>query len=440
MTVAAMKAAGFRAEPWWWRDAPPMDDAPADPPEATDVAVVGGGYTGLNCALELARAGTDVTVFDAGRIGEGASTRAAGFVSGRSGVGKQIDLVAAVGEARATAILDEADAAYDAFWSRIETESIDCDLRVTGRYMGAHTPKAYAALEKKVALYNTDGRGLYEMIGPDGQDAVVRTDRYIGGMLMKNAASIHPAKYHAGLVRLCRQAGVRFQPRTRVLGVARDGAGFAVATERGVVQARAAALGTNGYTDAAVPWHRRRLIPMSSTILATEPLGAERVAHLMPRLCPVIDTRRVIQFARPTPDHDAILFGGRARFTPVGADESVRILYEQMTGMFPDLAGVKVTHAWSGLMGFTFDFLPKLGVHDGVHYALGCNGGAGIVMMSWLGRKMASGILGTANRASAFEGLPFQSRPFYTGAPWFIPIVGTYYRLRDWLDLKLAGR
>lgn len=429
----------FNTDPWWWRDAPPLDDPPGALPEATDVAVVGSGYTGLNCALELARAGTDVTVFDAGRIGEGASTRAAGFVSGRSGVGKQIDLVKAVGDARATAILEEADEAYDAFQARIDREGIDCDLEFRGRYVGAHTRKTYDALARKVALYNQDGRDLYEMIPYGDQDRIVCTKQYSGGMFMKGAATVHPAKYHAGLVRLCRDAGVRFQPKTPVLGVARDGSGYAVATDRGVVRARVVGLGTNGYTGGATPWHRKRIIPISSTLMSTERLGKEQVERLIPQLCAIIDAKRVIVLARPTPDHQAILFGGRAKFQPISAHDSVRILHREMVRMFPSLSAVRVTNAWSGYMGFTFDFLPKLGVQDGVHYALGCNGGAGIVMMSWLGRKMAASILGGSNRASAFAGLPFETRPFYAGTPWFLPVVGNYYRLRDWIDMKMAG-
>jgi len=81
-------------------------------------------------------------------------------------------------------------------------------------------------------------------------------------------------------------------------------------------------------------------------------------------------------------------------------------------------------------------FLPKVGVHDGLHYAIACNGGSGIVMMSWLGRKAARNILGSANRRSAFEDLPFKTQPFYSGTPWFVPILGSWYRFRDWLDLR----
>ena len=91
-------------------------------------------------------------------------------------------------------------------------------------------------------------------------------------------------------------------------------------------------------------------------------------------------------------------------------------------------------------MAFTFDFLPKVGRHEGMHYAMACNGGSGIVMMTWLGRQAARSILGKANRKSAFEGLEFRTMPFYSGAPWFLPLIGNWYRFRDWLDMRVVRR
>ena len=425
-------------QPWWWQHAAPSAEGAEALPDRTDVLVVGSGYAGLCCAVELARAGTDVTVVDAGLIGSGASTRAAGFLSGRAGVSKQIDLVAAVGAEQAVAILCEADEAYEHLQTVIASEQIDCDFQPCGRFMGANSPAAYARLERKMADYDIDGRAGFQMVPKQDQDTYVRSGRYFGGMLVRNAGTLHPAKYHAGLVRCCRDAGVRFLPNTRVEGVARESGEFRVATARGQIRAGRVALGTNGYTDRSVPWHRRRIIPVSSSLIATEPLGRDLVDRLFPAGCPVIDTRRVLNLARPTPDREAILFGGRASFLNISDATRARILHRQLGEMFPEVADVAITHVWGGQMGFTFDFLPKVGSHDGIDFALGCNGGSGIVMMSWLGRKMARNILGTANRESAFQQLPFKSHAFYSGNPWLLPVVGNYYKFRDWLDLKFA--
>ena len=193
-------------------------------------------------------------------------------------------------------------------------------------------------------------------------------------------------------------------------------------------------MATNGYTDNLSPWHQKRLIPISSTLVASEELGSDRVNALLPTGCPVIDTRRVLCFARPSPDRKRILFGGRARFTSMTGKQSAEILHGQLAEMFPQLSDIQVTNVWSGRMAFTFDFLPKIGVHEGIHYALGCNAGCGIVMMSWLGKKVAEKILCNQQPTSAFERLPFKSPTFYAGKPWFLPIVGNWWRLRDWAE------
>ncbi len=431
-----LDAPDVKFEPLWWEDARPGPGTSDEPPAGTDVLVVGSGYAGLNCAIELARAGTDVTVVDAMAIGEGASSRAAGFTSGRTGVSKQINLTAMVGADRAGAILAEADEAYEALKDRISVEAIDCDFQQRGRYTGAFTARARDKLARKMAEYKADGYAHLKMVTPEEQGAYVKTDHYQGGMMMLDAGSIHPAKYHAGLVRLAEAAGVRTVAHCAVEGIVPEDGGFRVVTSKGDVKAGRVALGTNGYTGAATPWHQRRIIPISSSLIATEPLGEDVVSGLLPAGCPVIDTKRVAELARPSPDGTRLVFGGRASFLRISEEKRLSILQAKMAAMFPEVADARITHVWGGQMGFTFDFLPKTGQHDGVDYAIGCNGGCGIVMMSWLGRKMAGQILGSANRASAFRGLEFKTQPFYGGKPWFLPIVGNWYRLRDWWDLK----
>ena len=430
--------AGFSDTPWWWQHAAPGEYGAGIDGGEYDFLIVGSGYAGLSCAHELAAAGHSVAVLDSGLIGSGASTRAAGLLSGRAGVSKQIDLEALAGREHAARIFDEADQAYAYLRQLVADNEIPCHLETCGRFVGAHTPAAYDKLAAKAREYDRGGGARFRMVPRAEQNRYVDSDYWYGGMYTEDAGSIHPSLYHRGLVDLCTAAGVTLVANNRVLAIADDHGLKRIATERGDWRAREIVLATNGYTDALSPWHRRRLIPISSTIAASEPLGAEVLAEILPRLCPVIDTRRVVCYLRPAPDGESILFGGRARFTPLGSADSAKILYVQLVEMFPRLRGIRVTHAWSGLMGFTFDFMPKIGVHEGVHYALGCNGGCGIVMMSWLGRQLGRKLLGSASRPSAFEGLEFKTQPFYTGKPWFLPVVGNWWRLRDWLERRRA--
>jgi glycine/D-amino acid oxidase-like deaminating enzyme len=133
-----------------------------------------------------------------------------------------------------------------------------------------------------------------------------------------------------------------------------------------------------------------------------------------------------------------MVFGGRARFTPVTPETSAPILHRYMLDRFPQLKGYRVTHAWTGNVAFTFDFLPHMGEEGGMHYALGCNG-SGVATMTYFGHQTARKILGGGNRVSAFEEIDFPSQPGYAGTPWFLPLVGGWYRFRDRLDRMLDG-
>ncbi|MEO0618228.1 MAG: FAD-binding oxidoreductase [Pseudomonadota bacterium] len=433
----------FVETPYWWDAAKPEALAGDEPGNSTptDVIVIGSGYAGLSCALELARAGTEVLVVDAGEIGIGASTRAAGLLSGRAGISKQINLEAQVGAARSAAMLDEADEAYDHFQQIVTSPTArDAGFQRTGRFVAAHTPAAYEKLAIEAEEYNSDGRGAFKMVPRDEQHAYIASDFYFGGMYTDAAGLVHPALYHRVLLDACRAAGVHFASHCRVTAISRAQGKCCLATERGSLEAHDVVLATNGYTDSAAPWHQRRLIPISSTMVASAPLGRDAVAKLLPKGCAVIDAKRVIAFARPSPDGTRLLFGGRARFHPTTLHEATNILHAQMREILPELADVQVTHAWTGKMGFTFDFLPKIGEHQGIHYALGCNGGCGIVMMTWLGREVGRKLAGTTNRTSAFDNQHFKTQPFYAGKPWFLPVVGNYYRFRDWLELRGARR
>ncbi|MCK6452807.1 MAG: FAD-dependent oxidoreductase, partial [Alphaproteobacteria bacterium] len=222
---------------------------------------------------------------------------------------------------------------------------------------------------------------------------------------------------------------------TRVAAVERRAGGFDLRMPTGKVEAREVLVATNGYTDGAAPWLRRRLIPVASYIIATEPLPEETMRRLDPNGRMLSDTNRVLHYFRPSPDGTRILFGGRASFRSVTAREAAPILHRMMATIWPELASTRITHAWTGNVAFTFDFVPHIAEKDGVNYAAGCQG-SGVAMASYLGYRAALKIAGRANRPSAFEGNDFPTMPFYGGNPWFLPLVGSAYRLRDWLDRR----
>lgn len=435
MTPADIKAMA-KLQPYWWEAAEPDPISAQDPPEAADVVIIGGGYAGLNAAMELARNGTEALVLDAERIGFGASTRSGGMVSGGVNLGKHGTLP----PAETAAMMEEAAESYRNFQMIIEREDIECFHQKTGRFVGAHCRSAYADMKERVAGLNAQIPESAWLVPESEMQDEIRTDYYRGGFALHNSGGVHPALYHQGLAKATRKAGAMTRDGIRVTGVDGKRGAFVVKTERGEIRAKEVLAATNGYTSGATPALQRRVIPVESNIIATEELGEDVVQSCFPTLRMTADSCRLLSYYRPSPDRKRVIFGGRVGFTP-GTPLEVKAagLYARMTRIFPQIAGCKVTHAWGGNVAFTFDFIPHIGERDGVHYALGCNG-SGVVMMSHLGRMAARKILGGDNKPSVFDRtVHFKTRPLYFGSPWFLPAVGTWYRLRDWMDRAVIG-
>jgi glycine/D-amino acid oxidase-like deaminating enzyme len=168
---------------------------------------------------------------------------------------------------------------------------------------------------------------------------------------------------------------------------------------------------------------------VGSYLIATAPLGEAAAARLIPRGRVLSDTKHLLYYFRLSPDW-RLIFGGRAAFTPTPVSRSAAILRRGMVEVFPDLAGVSVEYAWGGLVGFTLDQLPHAGVLDGIHYALGY-GGHGVALATWLGARMGDALAGAGTIPRLTPS--FRPVPLYGGTPWFLPLVGGYFRLRDWL-------
>jgi glycine/D-amino acid oxidase-like deaminating enzyme len=256
-------------------------------------------------------------------------------------------------------------------------------------------------------------------------------------MVVERSAKLHPALYYKGLLDACRRRGVTVCAKAPVTRIAREGNGWRLATGRGALAAGDVVIATNGYTGTVTPALRRRVVPIASHIIATEELPEDLARSLIPKGRSLSDTKRVLCYYRMSPDGRRMLFGGRARFTQVDAKTSAPILHRYMTARFPQLRGFRVTHAWTGNTAFTFDALPHMGRRDGLHYCLGCNG-SGIAMMTYLGWQTARNIARIANAPCAYDSDDFPTHPLYSGNPWFLPLVGGWYRLRDRLDRLVA--
>ncbi len=431
----------FKASPYWWEAWPPNADGSVDLPAQADVAIVGAGYGGLTTALELRRAGTAVVVIEVNEFGSGASSRNGGAVSGGINLTKGLSGRRGADQdelaREAAGMLRDAADSLLLLEEIIAREGIECFYERKGRFVGAYTPRHYDDLARKLDALNRDAGSEAYMLAKARQHEEIASDFYYGGMVVRRSGKLHPALYCKGLLDACQRHGVTLCARTRVTRIKRQPQRFLVGTERGEVAAREVVIATNGYTGDVTPALKRRVLPVASHIIATEELAPELAASLIPNGKTINDTPRVLTYYRMSPDGRRVLFGGRARFTQVGPQVSVPALHRMMTQRFPQLARVRVTHAWTGNVAFTFDFLPHMGRHEGMHYILGCNG-SGVAMMTYLGTQTARKILGNTNRVPALDERDFPTVPLYNGNPWFLPFVGGYYRLRDRLDRWMA--
>lgn len=415
--------------PYWWDRTPRPVLAEAAVPATVDVAIVGSGYTGLNAALQTARGGRSTLVIDAESAGFGCSSRNGGQVS--TSVKPSYDTLAKRhGRDRAHAIIREGQRSLEWLGEFVGAEGIDCDFRVAGRFHAAHNPAQFAALVDRVTHQPKGLEVDVDIVPRAEQHRELGTDSYHGGVVYRQHASIDPGRYHQGLLQRVIAAGAMVAAHCPVTAIDRDGEGFRVTTSRGSVRARNVIIATNGYTGALTPWMRRRVISIGSYIIATEPIAPDVMARLMPKRRIVSDTRKVVYYYRPSPDGTRILFGGRVSLQETDPAISGPLLHADMAALFPELAHTRISHSWCGFVAYTFDELMHVGAHDGLHYAMGyC--GSGVGMASYLGMRVGQQVLGLAEGRTAFDGLAFETRPFYTGNPWFLAASIRYYQWRD---------
>lgn len=429
-------ARDLKETPYWWEDAPPPDLATDAPPASVDVAVIGSGYTGLNAALVTARAERSTLVLDAEHAGWGCSTRNGGQVS-TSIKPSLAELSRRHGAASAAAIRREGSSALEWLADFVVAERIECDFRRTGRFHAAHTPEQFDALVQKAEAEHREGIEAHPMQRRE-QHREIGTEAYHGGLIYPRHASLHPAKYHRGLTERVTAAGAHIVPHCPVLAVERAGTRFLLRTPASTIQARDVIVATNGYGGGLVPWLRNRIIPIGSYMIATEPLEPGTVERLFPTDRVVSDTRRVIYYFRASPDRRRVLFGGRVSTRETDPRISGPHLHAAMTRLFPELRNTQVSHSWVGTVAYSFDSLAHCGVHDGIHYSTSyC--GSGVSMASYLGMRSGQRVLGLKEGRTAFDDLPFPTRPLYFGRPWFLPAVVAYYAWRDQRESKRAA-
>ncbi len=414
----------------WTELAPPVPGPAVALPSQTGVAVVGGGYTGLAAARALARAGRDVTVIERESVGWGASSRNGGFVL----PGFKADLpeiAARYGPDAALTLFQLSLDAVNFVEQLVREEGIACDFHRPGWISLAARPAHLPALAQAARLLDELCGYQTTVLDASAVRAEIGSARFFGGLLDPGAAAVQPAAFVGGLAAAARRAGARVVEGTSVRAISRRPGAFRVETSQGAVSADEVLVATDGYGGREMPALTRRVVPVGSYIVATAPLDETVARRLIPRGRILSDTRRLLNYFRLSPDR-RLVFGGRARFSPDRLAGSAELLITQMHEVFPELSGTPIEHAWGGHLGFTRDGLPHAGLLDGIHYLVGyC--GHGVALATWLGHWMGEALAGRRPMPD-LPGQGFGAIPGYYGTPWFLPLIGAWYRFRDALD------
>lgn len=424
----------MKLDSYWIDTAPAFRSAAPEPPGSgrrVDVAIIGAGFTGLTAARALAAGGASVAVLEAGAVASGASGRNGGHCNNGT-IQDFSGLVSRFGLERAKAIYREFDLAVDAVQALVEEERIDCNFNRCGKLKLAAKPAHYEGLVRtgETLLANVDSQVAFV---PKAQlREEIDSPLFHGALLQKRSASLHPGRFGVGLAESAARHGARIHPLTAVTGLERlSGRRHRLTTAAGSFEAEQVLVASGCSRVGPLGWFRRRLVPVGSFIVVTEPIAPDKLRSLMPNGRNYVTTLNVGNYFRLTPDQ-RLLFGGRARFamsSPTSDRRSGEILRRQLEAAFPSLRGIGIDYCWGGLVDMTQDRLPRAGEHEGLLYAMGYSG-HGVQMSVRLGQAMADVLAGRA-AASPWLGQPWKAIPGHFGDPWFLPLFGAYYRLKD---------
>ncbi|MCC6170466.1 MAG: FAD-binding oxidoreductase [Gammaproteobacteria bacterium] len=424
----------MKLESYWLETAPRFAAAPAGRAEGrVDVAVIGGGFTGLAAALALARRGASVALFESTQLGAQASGRNGGQCNG--GLAHDYAaLAASIGLERTRAYHRAYLASVDSVERIVREESIDCDFARVGRLKLAAKPAHAAALARSCDWLAANVDADYQYLDVRAVRDEVASEAFHGGMLHAPSAQLHPGRLAIGLGAAAARHGARIFEDAPVTALGPlPGGARRVVSARGTVEAAQVLVATGSTEVGPFGWFRRRLAPVGSFIVVTEPLGRARLDALLPKRRNYVTSRIIGNYVRATPDQ-RLLFGGRARFAmsnPRSDQRSGQVLERALRAAFPQLAGLRLDYCWGGLVDMTIDRLPRAGEHDGLWYAMGYSG-HGVQMSVHMGEAMARVMAGEP-QANPWRDLDWPAIPGHTGKAWFLPLVGAWYRVQDWL-------
>ncbi len=421
---------------YWHTTIKMPDDSNLTPiPEKVDVAIIGGGYTGLSAARTLAKRGVNVAVLEAETIGWGASSRNGGMTLTGLKVPMQT-IIKKYGREIAKELFQCSIDSVNTVEEIIKEENINCGFSRTGHLLAANKPKHFDALKDEVEFMAKEFNHKVHLVTPGELKSEIGTDVYHGALVDDVSGGLNPAQFVTGLADAAEKAGANLCARARVNRLRRGENRFVLETERGALSAESILVATSGYTGNVTQKLQKKIIPIGSFIIATERLSDELAHELSPKNRMIFDFKYYLNYFRLWDNR--MIFGGRAAFFPENKNtiaQSGEILRREMIQVYPQLKDVKVEYVWGGTLDFAFDQMTHVGELDGVHYSLGY-AGHGVAMGTYLGKTVAEAMLNGNIKEHPFAKFDFPNAPLglYDGRPWFLPFAGMWYKILDWVE------
>ncbi|MDP1730689.1 MAG: FAD-binding oxidoreductase [Devosia sp.] len=399
---------------------------------ATDVCIVGAGFTGISAGLELAERGFSVVVLEAVRIGFGASGRNGGQIV--NGYSRDLAIIERrYGAEKARALGAMSLEGGNIIRDRVARYAIACDLRA-GNFLAAFTGKQLREMEETKHNWESHGHTGLELIDRTGVAGIVDTDRYAGGMVDHLGGHIHPLNLVLGEAAALETLGGRIYERSPATAV-ETGPSPLVRTRDGVVRARYVLVCGNAYLGRLLPEIGGKIMPVSSQIIATEPLEPALARRLLPAGYCVEDASYVLDYFRRTAD-DRLLYGGGVGYGGSDPHSIVGAIRPNMLKTFPALRDTRIDFAWSGNFALTLTRVPHVGRLSPTVYFSHGDSGHGVTTTHLLGKLLGEAVAGHAERFDVWASLPYY--PFPGGHSFSVPltVMGSWwYRLRDRLGV-----
>jgi glycine/D-amino acid oxidase-like deaminating enzyme len=428
---------------YWHTTVEMPDDSNLTPiPEKVDVAVIGGGYTGLSAARTLAKRGLRVAVLEAETIGWGASSRNGGMTLTGLKLGMQT-VLKRYGRDLARSLFHCSIESVDTVEQIVKEENIDCGFARTGHVLTASKPKHYDGFKGEVDFMAREFNHAVRLVPQNQLRDEIGSSSYYGALVDEVSGGLNPAQYVTGLARAAERAGATLHARAGVKGLERassplsaGGTRFIIQTNRGALTAESVFVGTSGYTDRANRNLQKRIIPIGSFIIATERLSDELSHELSPKNRMIFDSMHYLNYFRLWDNR--LIFGGRAAFFPENKNtiaRSAEILRREMIEVYPQVKDVNVEYVWGGTLDFAFDMMTHVGETDGIYYSLGY-AGHGVAMATYLGKTVAGAMMNGNIKEHPFAQFNFPTAPLglYDGRPWFLPFAGAWHKILDWVE------